>query len=98
MTGKIQLKNNLVFVKNYLFTNLAQYPRFDYYLSIPDAFNTAGVPSSATVISLVATTWTGLGTSFYVVQNGTGGIYVLYTYQYSISSSSAVGVKFSYIL
>ena len=92
MTGNIQLKNNLVFVKNYIFSNLGQYPKQGYYLSIPNAYSMAGIPSSATVIGLVITTWTGLGTMVNVVQNG------LYTYNYDVGSSSQVGVKFSYIL
>lgn len=98
MTGNIQLKNNLVFVKNYIFSNLGQYPKQGYYLSIPNAYSMAGIPSSATVIGLVITTWAGLGTMVNVVQNGLGGIYVLYTYNYDVGSSSQVGVKFSYIL
>ena len=58
-TGKIA--PNYIGKVVYTFYNLNSYSGGSYYKQIPDAFATAGVPSTATVIGLIITGWSGLG-------------------------------------
>lgn len=82
--------------KTYTFSNLAQYSPGPYYLLISNVASKAGF-SPTFIISASMTGWAGLGTNPNVTLTDSGQIYVFYTYNTSITSSSYVAVRFVYI-
>ena len=79
-------------------SNLSQYSPGSYYLSVSDLKTKAGLPSSATIVSITLQGWAGLGTSPGVGLQGSNGLYVLYSSGTSITSSSYVTVLIAYTL
>jgi len=90
------IKDNRVKTKIYKFTNLAQYGTSNYYLTVSNAWTTAGIPNGAEILSVTITGWSGLGTVVNVGLNGDSHMWVFYQSGFGVSSSSYVEVKIAY--
>ena len=95
-TGDVSLTIPTFHTLRYQFTNLAQYTDYTYYISMPNALDTAQIPANATVFGMLVDGWSGLGQTFNVCRNGLRGIYVLHQPNFTITSSAYITVYFYY--
>ena len=95
-TGAVSLTIPTFHTLRYQFTNLAQYTDYTYYISMPNAMDTAQIPANATVFGMLVDGWSGLGQTFNVCRNGLRGIYVLHQPNFTITSSAYITVYFYY--
>lgn len=83
--------------KTYKFTNLAQYTTHTYYLSVTNAWSTAGIPSGAEILSATIRGWSGLGNTVNIGFDGDKNMYVFYQSGTTITSSSYITVQIVYL-
>ena len=94
-TGAVSLPK--LYEITYQFYNLTQYTDSVYYIRIPNALTTAGVPNDALVVSVIISGWSGLGQQqVNLARDGDRGLYVLHTPNYNIPNNSYVDVKIIY--
>lgn len=95
-TGDVSLTIPTFHTRRYQFTNLAQYTDYTYYISMPNALDTAQIPVNATVFGMLVDGWSDLGQTFNVCRNGSRGIYVIHQPNFTITSSAYITVYFYY--
>ncbi len=91
------IKNESIKLKHFTFSDLSQYSPSAYYLAIDGLKAKAGLPSSSRLINVSLTGWAGLGTAPNVELGGDDNMWVFYSPNTVIASTSYVTVRFAYI-